>query len=213
MSKSPPTDPSQNTVFEGGTDVHHDDAIEVRTGVTYSTISTPIADPVAACKDPSKHPTSYTDGITIKIKCKKNPHLVQFIYREIIGADRQPIEQTMSTTGGHYKTTTDLTNPVWNTDSADSTSAYYEAAGAHRTDPGSLTTFDQPALRPGPGQTWRATFKAYAICNSHVLREVTWVREQKASSQPTYHVTVTKASALPPWANQQLTTQGYPHVP
>jgi hypothetical protein len=212
MSKSQPTNPSQNNVFEGGSQAYSDDAVEVRTGVTYSRISTPISDPVAACSDPSKTPTSYTDGIAIKIKCKKNPHLVQFISREIIGADGKPISQTMRTTGGQYQTTTDPANPVWNTDT-NTSSPYYESGGAHRTDADSLTTFDQPTVSPGPGQTWRATFKAYAICDGHVVREITWVREQTAGGQPNYNVSVAPASALPAWANQQLASQGYPSVP
>lgn len=212
MSRSRPTDPSQKNVFEGGSQAYSDSAVEVRTGVSYSTISTPINDPVSACRDPSKTPTSSTDGITIKIKCKKNPHLVQFIYREIIGADGKPISQTMRTTGGQYQTTTDPAHPVWNTDTGTS-SPYYETAGAHRRDADSMTTFDQPGLRPGPGQTWRATFKAYAICDGHVVREITWVREQTSGGQPAYRVSVAPASALPGWANQQLANQGYPSVP
>jgi hypothetical protein len=212
MSKSRPTDPSQSNVFDGGNQSYNDSAIEVRTDVTYSTLSTPIADPVAACGDPSKRSTIYNDGISIKIKCKKNPHLVQFIYREIIGADGKPIGQPITTTGGRYQTTTDPAHPIWNTDTADG-SPYYEAGGVHRTDADSLTTFDQPSLRPGLGQTWRATFKAYAICDGHVVREITWVREQTSGSPPVYRVSVAPASNLPDWASHQLAAQGYPSVP
>ncbi len=213
MSKDTPASPSQALAFDGGTQKYSDDAVEVRTGVTYNTLSHPVADPTAACSDPSKTSTGYTDGISIKIKCTKNPHLLQFIYREIIKADGSHVARSITTSGGTYNTTTDPAHPNWNTDSGSSPNPYYEGVGVHRTDSDGLTTFDQPGLSPGPGETWRATFKAYAICDGKVTREITWVREQKSGSPPTYNVSVAKASELPDWAKQQMSTQGYDSKP
>jgi len=213
MSKDTPAPPSQNLCFDGGTQQYSDDAVEVRTGVTYSTLSHPVADPVVACSDPSKTPTGVTDGITIKVKCKKKPHLLQFIYREIIKADGSHVGRSITTTGGTYNTTTDPAHPNWNTDSASKPNPYYEGGFVHRTDEDALTTFDQPGLSPGPGETWRATFKSYAVCNGNVVREITWIRQQIFGSPPTYTVNVAKASELPDWAKQQMRTNGYDSKP
>ena len=213
MGKGTVSDPSQANCFEGGKQEHDDDAVEVRTGVTMSRVATPVPTSVASCKDPSKTASGYTDGITIRVKCKKKPHLLQFIYREVIGADGKAIAETVTTTGGRYDTTTDPANPNWNTDSAGKPVAYYEAAGAARKDADSLTTFDQPSVKPRPGQTRRTTFKAYTVCDGQVTREVTWVREQKDVSAPTYVVSVAKASALPDWAKKKMKDQGYDAAP
>lgn len=212
MSKDAPAPPSQNLCFEGGTQQYSDDAVEVRTGVTYGALSSPVASAVAACSDPSKTPAA-TDGITIKIKCKKKPHLLQFIYREIIKADGSHVGRSITTSGGTYNTTTDTAHPNWNTDSASKPNPYYEGGGVYRTDDDGLTTFDQPGLSPGPGETWRATFKAYAICDGKVVREITWVRQQISGSGPTYSVSVAKASGLPDWAKKQTKDNGYDSKP
>ena len=214
MSKDSPAPPSQNLCFDGGTQQYNDDAVEVRTGVTFNKLSHPVGDPTAACSDPSKTSTGYSDGITIKIKCNKNPHLLQFIYREIIKADGTHVSQPMSTTGGSYNTTTDPAHPIWNTDSSKKPNPYYETGFVHRTDDDSLTTFDQPSLRPGPGETWRATFKSYAVCDGKVVREISWTREQTSGSPPTYSgVSVAKATDLPDWAKKQMSDQGYDSKP
>ncbi len=213
MSKDTPAPPSQSVCFDGGAQQFSDDVVEVRAGVTYNTLSHPVADPVVACSDPSKTSTTFSDGITIKIKCKKKPHLLQFIYREIIKADGTYASGPITTTGGTYNMTTDPAHPNWNTDSASKPNPYYEGAGAHRTDDDALTTFDQPKVAPGPGETWRATFKAYAVCNGKVVREITWVRQQTSGSAPTYAVSVAKVSELPDWAKQQMKTNGYDSKP
>ena len=213
MGKGTATNPSQANCFEGGTQAFDDEAVEVRTGVTWSRLAKPIPSSTVACNAPSRTPTTNTDGISIRIKCKKNPHLLQFIYREIIGADGKPVARAITTTGGTYNTTTDPANPNWNTDSAGKPSAYYEAGGVHRQDSDSLTTFDQPSLTPGPGQTWRTTFKAFAVCDGKVIREINWVREQKDGSPPTYSATVAKAAGLPDWAKLKLKDQGYDAAP
>lgn len=182
-----------------------------------SALSHNVANPVTACSDPSKTSSGYTDGIAIRIKCKKNPHLVQFIYRELINADGSHVAKTITTTGGTYQTTTDPAKPNWNTDSAAKPNPYYEGAGAYRTDDGALTTFDQPGfggqLAPPPGGTTRATFKAFAICDGKVVREITWVREQKSGASPTYTVTVAKANEMPAWAKTQMAANGYDSKP
>ena len=213
MSKDTPAPPAQNLCFTGGTQQYDDDAVEVSTGVTYSTLSHDVADPTAACSDPSRASSGRTDGITIKIKCRQNPHLLQFIYREIIAADGSHVDRPITTSGGTYNTTTDPAHPNWNTDSASSPNPYYEGGFVHRTDDDALTTFDQPGLSPGPGETWRTTFKAYAICNGRVVREITWVREQVYGSAPTYTVSVAPASSLPDWARRQEATNGYDSRP
>lgn len=213
MSRDVPASPSQGNCFDGGTTKHDDDAVQVNTGVTYSTLSKPVANPVSACSDPSKRPTGFNDGISIKVKCRKKPHLLQFIYREIIGADGKHVIKSFTTTGGSYNTTTDTSHPNWNTDSASKPNPYYEGVGAHRTDDDGLTTFDQPSLNPKPGETWRATFKAYSVCDGKVTREITWVREQTYGSTPRYTVNVVNATELPDWAKKQIQDNGYDSKP
>ena len=149
------------------------------------------------------------------MKCKKNPHVVQFIYREDLDANGKPIRGSVDNgVGGSYDLTTDPAHPVWNTDSATKPNAYYEGKGIHRSDPDSLTTLDEPTVKPDPNETMRATFKSYVICDGKVIREVSWVREQKSGSDPTYStVSVTKAGKLPDWATGKLKDQGYDNVP
>lgn len=153
--------------------------------------------------------TAYKDAIAIKVKCKKKPHTVQFIYREIIGANGKPVSRTMKTTGGQYQTTTDVTKPNWNTDSAAKPAPHYESGGAASSDADGLTIYDQPSLMPSKGETWRATFKTFLICDGNVIREVTWARSQKHGDIPKYDVKVKETTALPDWAKQQLKAQGY----
>ena len=213
MSKDKAAPPSQDLCFEGGTQQYNDDAVEVRTGVTYSTLSHPVASPVAACSDPSKTASAFTDGITIKIKCTNKPHLLQFIYREIIQADGTHKSGPIATSGGSYSLTTDPAHPNRNTDSKSKPNPYYEGGFLYRTDDDGLTTFDQPGLSPAAGETWRATFKSYAVCNGKVVREVTWVRSQTSGGSPTYTVSVAKASDTPDWADAQMEANGYDTKP
>lgn len=185
----------------GGTVAYEDDQVAVRTGTTYTSDGTA---------------TGYTDGISIHNACKKDPHLVQFVNREIIDKDGKHVSRKIKTTTGHYELTTDPANPVWNTDSSASPSPYYElplAESPVNLSSDGLMTFDQPGLSPGPGETWKATFKAYTICDGKVTREVTWVRTQKYGEAPKYDVSVQKASALPDWANKKLKEQGYNSAP
>jgi hypothetical protein len=184
----------------GGTEVYKSDKITVKTGVKVQ-------------QDGAAVP-SRQDSIMIKVKCDRNPHILQFIYREIIGADGTRIGRVIPTTGGTYSTTTDPNNPVWNTDSATKPNPYYEGAGRHRDDPGVLTVSDQPSFNPGPGETWRVTFKSYVICDGHVTKEISWTRSQTDGSAPTpYTVSVADANAIPAWATNTLRAQGYNDAP
>lgn len=127
----------------------------------------------------------------------------------MIAADGKPLAKEIRTSGGKYQTTTDTGKPDWNTDSAAKPSPYYESGGVSRSEQGSLTIFDQPSLSPGLGETWRATFKAFLICDGKALRTVTWARSQKYGKSPVYSVSVERADALPQWARQRLKEQGY----
>jgi hypothetical protein len=143
------------------------------------------------------------------VHCSTAAHIVQFVNREIIGAAGQLARRIIKTVAGQYETTTDASNPVWNTDSAAKPTPYYEAAGAHHVEAGSLTVYDQPTVGPGVGETWRANFRSYVICDKKVVREVTWTRSQTSGESPKYQVSVTYADRLPAWANELLKAQGY----
>ena len=178
----------------GGTEECKDDVVEVRSGV-------------ALTKDGAA--TSYNDAISIRLNCSENPHVVQFIYREILGANGQPKRRRVKTAAGAYDTTTNPDHPVWNTDSAAKPEPYYEASGASHAGPGWLAVYDQPSVTPGAGETWRATFKTYLICNGDVFREVMWMRSQEDGQSPRYSVTVTRTDGLPDWVEKQLKDRGY----
>lgn len=182
----------------GGKEAYSDSVTTVKTGVEL--------------QDGGKA-TAYKDALSIELKCDKDPHVLQFVSREIIGADGKPIKRKLKSAAGEYETTMDPKNPIWNTDSAAKPNPYYEAGGASSSSKGSLTIYDQPSLAPGKGETWRATFKSYLICDGKVLREVTWVRSQKDGESPKYSVSVAKASSLPKWATDQLKAQGYNAAP
>ena len=182
---------------EGGTIAYTDDVIEVRTGVTLR-------------KD--GQPLSFVDAIEIAVK-GVDPHVVQFVFREIIDSDGVPCRRLIHATTGHYETTTDPDDPAWNTDSAARPNPYYETAGAARVEPGRLTIYDQPALRPEPGETWRATFRTFAVIAGRVVRDLTWVRCQTHGETASYTVAVVDATELPSWATELLEQQGFDPVP
>ena len=187
--------------FSGGKVVYDDAAVQVRTGVSYAN-------------------SAYKDGIAIMVKCGQDPHVVQFINREVLDAQGKPKSLPMRTTGGQYQTTTDPQNPVWNTDSAAKPDPYYEAAGASDKQTGSLTTFDQPTLEApagplhlAPGESSQANFQSYAICNGQVTRQINWTRSVTQGGTPSYNVNVSKVSALPTWATNLMQQQGFHNVP
>ena len=193
---------------EGGKVEHSDKAVEVRTGVKLKK---------------NGHPTYFNDMISIKVKCAKNPHVVQFLHRELIGADgrHKSLSTQTSSRAAPQKFTTDPAHPEWITDSDASPDPSYEAGGASRDDPGSLTTFDEPTVETTPvgpldladGETSKATFKAYTFCDGKVVKEVTWVISVTHPGSPKYTVTVKDATELPQWAKDTLKNDGFNAAP
>lgn len=181
----------------GGTSQYRDDAVEVSTGVRLTENGTPLG----------------SDAIQMRVKCDKNPHVLQFVNREIIRKDGTPDSRLLTTKGGTYNTTTDPKNPVWRTDTGGKPSPYYEK-GPHAVAcncPGELIVWDQPSLAPaaGSGETWRANFSAFIICDGKVIRRVDWTRSQTDGGQPSYSVNVTNATSLPQWATDTMSAQGF----
>jgi len=195
-----------DTCFAGGTQEYDDPSVEIRTGVTRFDLRHPLQEGQV---------NADSDGILIRNKCISDPanpvsHKVQFISREIIQADATRRDQKIKTSArGEYRTTADPAHPNWHTDSATS-EPFYESGFLHITDKeGELITMDQPGLLPGPGETWRATFKSYVFCGPAV-REITWIREQKFGAEPEYKVlNVAELPDLPDWAKAQLSNDGY----
>lgn len=194
-SASSPIQPCSSCAFatSGGSVQHSDSAVEVSHGVAISQGSTQVA----------------RDAIQIKVTCANGPHVLQFINREIIDRNGNHVSRQMRTTGGTYNTTTDPANPVWNTDSAGHPNPYYESAGASCNCPGALFTWDEPGLLLQNGETWKANFRAFIICNGNVVREVRWSRTQTDGGSPSYTSSVHNTTSLPQWARDQMTTQGY----
>jgi uncharacterized repeat protein (TIGR03803 family) len=134
---------------------------------------------------PSSIPELTDDGFKIRVSNCRNPHILQFIYREKIGVDGVPFAGGYSTANGEsYQFTTDPANPHWHTDGTGRPNPYYEqGAGVARiVNAFGLTIFDQPSFaqpifNEGAHETWRATFKDYVICNCKVVREIRWARE------------------------------------
>ncbi len=135
----------------------------------------------------SKPPAdTFTDnGFMIKTGNCRNPHVLQFIYREKIGADGQHLGGSYAPTRRpSYQLTTDPAHPNWNTDSGGKPNAYYDQQNWAPVwvGPMNLTVLDQPnfdgvTYMPGSHETWRATLKDYVICNCQVVGEVHWTRE------------------------------------
>jgi len=141
--------------------------------------------------------TGTDNGLMIKTGNCRNPHILQFAYREKIGADSSHFGGLYTLTNGKsYSLTTNLADPNWHTDTSGSPTAYDHEHGIRGPDayydrqygvpvvtgPLSLTFFDQPnfggtTYLPGAHETWRATFKDYVICNCQVVSEVRWTRE------------------------------------
>lgn len=159
------------------------------------------------------------DGIKIRLSNCRNPHILQFVYREKLAADGTPSGAMYSTSGGEsYQLTTDPKNPVWHTDAGSGRpNPYYDQGGGKDPDfrgtarivnPFGLTMFDQPSFNDqllfpaGARETWRATFKSYVICNCRVVREIHWAREVPwivdLSNTPTVIPDVTRGKQGPP---------------
>lgn len=199
--------PPEGTVIQDGKVEFDDATTEVRTGAKV----TKDGDVVA------------TDAIAITVKCTKNPHVIQFVHREVLGTNGERKSYRLTTTSGPEVTTTDPSHPQWLTDADahDKTTPYYDTGGGHISNPSGLTVYDEPALyfRPDgpspsqpqapivlkPGETSRATFKAYTLCDGKVVKEITWVRSVTAPKAPIYSKPEVKdVKALPPWAKEQL---------
>lgn len=116
---------------EGGTEEYKDDVVEVRSGVRLT-------------KEGAA--TSYNDAISITLYCSENPHIVQFVYREIVGVDGQRKRRRVKTAAGAYDTTTDADHPVWNTDSAAKPEPYYETGGTRNRRQDGLLYMINPLL-------------------------------------------------------------------
>ena len=185
--------PSCGLSSSGGTVAASDSVVEVSHGVTLKQGSD----------------TPYRDTIQITTTCPNNPHVLQFINREMLDSSGKPIAREWRTASSIYQTTTDPANPVWNTDSLAKPVPYYEAGAASCNCPGKLTTWDEPTLSPGTGETWRANFRAFIICDGKVVREVQWSRSQTDGGTPSYTSSILNTSSLPDWATQTLSGQGY----
>jgi hypothetical protein len=102
---------------------------------------------------------------------------LQFIWREIIvtGADgaEYRLNDTINTTGGSYNLTDDPADPHYNTDSADASSPFYEAAGLAGRTAEATTIYDMPGapdafvrrelLAGATGAVARAHFHSFLI--------------------------------------------------
>lgn len=118
---------------------------------------------------------------------------LQFIWREILvehpvrGGYR--VDQSITTTGGTYRLTTDPSDPHYNTDTADPEDPFYEAAGMSGRTADSSTMYDMPSaatafvnaeLAGGATKvTSRAHFNTFLIRDYralyHVTVDVEWV--------------------------------------
>ena len=175
---------------------------------------------------PVPHKTD--DGVSIVVGCR-NPHFVQFIYREEI-VNGQHVSRTVTSGSGSYPLTTDpAKQKFWHSDSNGKPDAFYDqgtGAGWSRytsRETTWLTMFDQPnythfedalSVQQADPTTYRATFKTYAICNGDVVREVQWVMEVSKGVRSYKNVKILLAdnSALP-WINTQLKSDGFRPVP
>jgi uncharacterized repeat protein (TIGR03803 family) len=185
---------------------------------------------------PSPIPALTNDGFKIRVSNCRNPHILQFIYREKMGVDGTRFGGGYSTANGEsYQFTTDPENPYWHTDGgAGRPNPYYEqGAGIARiVNAFGLTMFDQPSFASpifseGAHETWRATFKDYVICNCKVVREIHWAREvpwipdpatpatfdpNRGKQGPPRYVNVKIVPPTDPdlaWAKAQLKADGY----
>jgi len=166
--------------------------IEVRTGVKLPPFTIKRKLPPAPACEEKETEVRLEDGITIGVQNCRNPHILQFIYREKLDVAGKPVNGGYSTgteceanLDNSYAFTTDPDNPEWHTDgSSGKPNAYYDQGNGvpRERGPFSLKIFDQPSFASpifgqGAHETWRATFKSYVVCNCKVVREVRWTRE------------------------------------
>jgi hypothetical protein len=180
------------------------------------------------------------DGIKVSLTCR-NPHFVQFLYREKITTLGHRIPGTLSPRSGSYPFTTDSSHPNWHSDATGKPNAYFDQGpgSAHNTYQTGfkavLTIFDQPNFPatllignsvvkvydpadqadPATGQIWRTTAKEYAICNCEVVREIWWTLEKMPGKKQDYiNIKVLPAdNSAFDWINTQLVKDGFDPVP
>lgn len=173
-----------------------------------------------------------SDGLATRITCR-DPHFVQFIFREKLDASGRRLPGTLNPSSGQYELTTSLADTLWHSDGAGKPNAYYDegrkAAYFHYLTGGvtQLTVWDQPNFDevsvydpakqdPRASETWRASFKTYAICNCEVKWEIRWALEKVGGKQvyKSEDISIRPAdnSALE-WINAQLLQDGFDAVP
>jgi len=195
---------------------------------TFSGVTAGQPTPVAGLTD---------DGFKIRVSNCRNPHILQFIYREKLGVDGTPFGGGYTTSNGEsYDFTTNPKQPNWHTDGgAGRPNPFYDQGGgvdgrvsgnARIVNPFGLTMFDQPSFGqpiflPGAHETWRATIKNYVICNCQVVREIEWTREvpwvpdvagTSGMQGPPRYVNVKIVTPTDPdfsWAKAQVEADGY----
>lgn len=168
------------------------------------------------------------DGITIRVGCT-SPHVVQFIYRDILTSDNRPLD-------GEVRK--DYPLRQWRTDATGKPNPYYDQGpgNARVLSPASgtmqLTTFDMPtfgektadgtptiygqpgAQDRGKSQRWSAIVKAYAMCNCELVREINYTREKFEGVEDYKNVTIEPVTAADlDWVKKQLELDGFDPLP
>jgi uncharacterized repeat protein (TIGR03803 family) len=155
--------------------------IEVFTGVA---AWQPATNTGADRLEPKPTPGYTDDGIKIRVSNCRNPHILQFVYREKLAADGTPWGVMYSTSSGEsYPFTTNPKKPNWHTDAgAGRPNPYYDQAGgiapefkgaARIVNAFGLTMFDQPTFgeswlfAAGSPETWRATSRGSSTSRAH----------------------------------------------
>jgi len=185
--------------------------------------------------DPAKN---LSNGITVRLKCDKDPHIVQFIYREMIqpypnspppGAEAFPNGKLLDNSslavpccqtswGDPYDITTLLTDIHWNADAPAKPNPYFEGGHSAELDCDSLTLFDRPQLPAldfdlALKRVSRAVARDYAICGGQVQRQITWISDQTMDdhqqSHWTYQAKLSTATKIPDYFLCLLKNRGY----
>jgi hypothetical protein len=130
----------------------------------------------------------YEDGIAITVKCKQNPHVVQFVHEKhfrpdgTLEAGEVLLSDPTTDCGvkGSGSLTTNPKVPAWRTDKRTGPSPYY---GWYLTDCDSNTIYDVPTFGGFNAEKyhlWRKTFVTFVLCNGEVVRQVNWTRETRS---------------------------------
>ena len=176
------------------------------------------------------------DGISVRLKCDKDPHILQFIYREIIqpttasvasGWENAPNGKLLSNSSlpapccqslsGQYDLTTLPSVSInWSPDAIAKPSPFYDAGRQAEFDCESLALFDRPELAAAElagGRVGRAIVRNYAMCGNQVVRQVTWISDQTVDAQGAshwkYQAAATSATKVPDYFLCMLQNSGY----